>query len=132
LTAPADARWPLSGSSMRPLGHGWTAHVRPDLLRRGDLVCYLGPSGRPTVHRVHAVAADALVVRGDTARPEPQVPTSAIIGRVVALERFGLVFPLPAAGRVGALMRAIGIAWSQTAPWLQALRAELRRKSRKV
>jgi hypothetical protein len=125
--SPRLQRWPLRGGSMRPLGAGWTAVVAPGALRRGDLVCYLSASGRACVHRVHALGRAAIVVRGDSAGPEPEVPQAAIVGRVVALERGGLRLPLPAGALGGAIVRAVGLAWAAAAPGLlprwDALRA---------
>lgn len=128
----AVGRWALSGSSMRPLGTGWHAHVARQPLVAGDLVCYLSATGHATVHRVIEITPNALLVRGDTARPEPLVGHEAVIGRVVALERAGLTFALPRDGLRAVLQRRLGLAWSRLAPTLQRLRARRPFKSRKV
>lgn len=106
---------------MRPLDASWQADVRSgQALRPGDLVCYLNARGEPCLHRVLAVYDDRLAVRGDTAGPEPDVPLTAVIGRVVGLRRGRLTIALPADGTIADLQRRIGLLWSAIAPMLAA------------
>ena len=106
---------------MRQLDATWQADVLAgEPLLPGDLVCYLNARGDPCLHRVLRVHPDRLVVRGDTARPEPNVPKTAVIGRVVALHRGALTIPLPRNGRLATVQRQIGLLWSTIAPVLQA------------
>ncbi len=125
-------RWALSGSSMYPFGTGWTAEVAPGPVQRGDFVVYLDAQGRTIGHRLHGVADGWLYVRGDTVGPEPPVPASALIGRVVALERGPLRLVVPRDGAIGALWRRLGLGWAAVARRYVTERARWRRDRVKV
>lgn len=64
-------------------------HVEPSRLRVGDVVCFVDAAGEPVAHRL-AEPVDGegpLRVRGDAASGLEGVPLSALIGRVVRVER---------------------------------------------
>lgn len=125
-------RIPLRGRSMRPLGAGWFALVLPEPLSRGDLVCYLGPTGLLQLHRVHGVTDEWLFVRGDTAAPEPAVPRASVVGRVCALERGGIRIPLEAGSVTARALASLGLAWASAVPRIVRLRRALGVAARKV
>ena len=118
----------LTGRSMWPLGAPMQAGVAPVVARTlqvGDMIAFIADDAPVLwLHRVVRVAADAVVTRGDTnGFDDPPVPLSAVLGRVEAVRIGALVLPLPHSGRLGALHRRAGIAWSHFAPGLRRLRA---------
>lgn len=117
---------------MRPLGAGWFARVRPDPVSRGDLVCYIGPTGLLQLHRVHGVTDEWLFVRGDTAAPELPVPRSSVVGRVCALERGGLRIPLESGSVMARALAAVGLVWARSVPRVVRLRRAFGVPARKV
>lgn len=84
LRRRGEARWVARGRSMRgsiPDG----AEVRlvappPGGPRPGDVAMALLPGGRLVLHRVVAVAAGTVRLRGDACRrPDPPVPVEAVV-----------------------------------------------------
>lgn len=131
---------------MWPLAAPLEVHlVRPDApaaaepqslagsLRLGDVVAVLAPTrdGQPRVwiHRVVAIDAETVVLRGDTnARPDPPVPLRAVIGVVDAVRWGRVVVPWPCGqGASAQVWRDVGRGWSRIAPmakraWQRATR----------
>lgn len=106
---PVELR--VTGGSMRPLlVPGTILVVQPcgaDDVRMGDVVVARATSGRVVAHRLVARDGDALVLRGDALEaPDPPIAPSDVLGRAVAVHRFGVVLPLDASfGRaMGALL----------------------------
>ncbi len=125
----------LTGRSMWPLGAPMQAGVAPvaaKSLHVGDVIAFIA-SDAPVLwlHRVVRVEAGAIVTRGDTnGYDDPPVPFAAVLGRVEAVRIGTLVLPLPHSGRLGALHRRAGLAWSHLAPALRRLPA-VRGRTRK-
>ena len=114
----------LSGRSMWPLGpplRVGIAHTPWQSLRPGDLVAFVAAdAGQVWLHRVHAIAASGVQTRGDTrTSPDPQVPHSAVIGRVVAWRLGPMTVAVAVCGPRAQLRRRVGLAWSLVAPHLR-------------
>ncbi|OFV81495.1 MAG: signal peptidase I [Acidobacteria bacterium RBG_13_68_16] len=122
-----SVRFRAKGGSMHPTireGEAITvAPARPDAIKRGDVVLYR--SGRGVIaHRVTRVVRDpdgtlAFIPRGDssTTRDEP-VDQSAVLGRVVAVERDGRELDPTGAGAWAlAVLRATA---ARPVRWLRA------------
>jgi hypothetical protein len=99
LAGGHDLRFRARGSSMLPLlRDGDILDVQPigetPSIRSGEIVLYRSPGRGIVVHRVVGILRqgqeDILLVKGDAAHaPEPQVPASDVLGRVVSTERSG-------------------------------------------
>jgi hypothetical protein len=83
------------GSSMLPaILPGSRLHVvsaKPEALISGDVVCYVGQGAVVVAHRVvrglMGSAGDGLVVKGDSQSQEETLPASAVMYRVLRVER---------------------------------------------
>jgi hypothetical protein len=94
-----DLRFRARGSSMFPLlRDGDILDVQPigetSSIRSGEIVLYRSLGRGIVVHRVVGILREGeegiLLVKGDAAHtPEPQVPASNVLGRVVSTERQG-------------------------------------------
>ncbi len=125
----------LEGHSMWPLGAPLQAGVRQvpiGALQPGDMVAFVADfAPRVVLHRVIRLEATCLIARGDTtAREDPPVPLSAILGRVEAVRWGTLVLAIAGEGGLGTWTRRLGIAWSHRAPALRRLYAA-RKSARK-
>ena len=98
LEAGHELRFRARGSSMFPLVRdGDILGVQPiggTALRAGEIALYRSSGHGIVVHRVVGmltqVEEDILLVKGDAAKaPDPQVPASRVLGRVVSIERHG-------------------------------------------
>lgn len=93
-----DLRFRARGFSMFPLVRdGDILDVQPTgeaSIGSGEIVLYRSPGRGIVVHRVVGILRqeeeDILLVKGDAATvPDPQVPASKVLGRVVGIERGG-------------------------------------------
>lgn len=98
LNAGHDLRFRARGASMYPMVRdGDVLQVRPvglGEIELGDIVLYRSPRKGMVVHRVVGVRRDGqecvLSIRGDAAkRPDPSVPESQVMGKIVGIERLG-------------------------------------------
>ena len=124
-----EQRYRIVGRSMFPLCHPFSAVVAQTAqCQIGDIAAYIGPRGGHLVfHRVIGLEPDQIITRGDTNRHEdPAVPRTALIGRVVRIELYGLGVNLPSSGPLAVAQRRAGLAWGRAAPrlrgWLRRLR----------
>lgn len=83
-----------TGASMWPhIRHGDTVAGEPlapgEQLRTGQVIVYLTPRGRLSVHRVIGnISGSVLKVRGDSSvGPAEQVPRDSVLGKVVFIKR---------------------------------------------
>ena len=121
--ALADAgqsfRFPAHGRSMRPFIHEGDVLtvVTVDRVRRGDVVFLCKEDDHCLAHRVircyrngHGIVA--LRTQGDAnGYPDPIAPWTAVVGRVVALERSGRIISLTEGP-----VRWLGLVWAYLAP----------------
>ncbi len=122
-----SVRFRAKGGSMRPTireGEAITvAPARPGGIRRGDVILYRTERG-VIAHRVADVAkrrdgALVFIPRSDASGSRDEaVGESAILGRVVAVERRGRRLD-PSGGRA----RALAVVWAGVAAFLRRLRA---------
>jgi signal peptidase len=98
LEAGHELRFRARGSSMHPLVRdGDILDVQPisgTAPGAGEVILYRSRGHGIVVHRVVGMLTqeeeDFLLVKGDAARaPDPQVPASRVLGRVVSIERHG-------------------------------------------
>lgn len=97
----------VNGRSMAPLLRpgDWVivAAGRPEDLARGDLVVIRSGDSLIT-HRLLRVRPGRLLTKGDnTWRADPPVEPGAVLGRVMAREREGVLSPLPPYPRLACL-----------------------------
>ncbi|MSP91612.1 MAG: hypothetical protein EXR79_07390 [Myxococcales bacterium] len=105
--------WPLAAPLRVGLERVGVAALCP-----GDVVAFVGTrTGAVFVHRVRAIDGNRIRTRGDTnLAADPELPASAIIGRVAAIEWRGGRVPVPGMGVVAAIARRTGLAWATVAP----------------
>lgn len=84
-------------------------HVEASRLRVGDVVCVLDAAGETVAHRLtELVAAEGpLRLRGDAGFGLEEVPLSALIGRVVRVERGPLRYSTD--GMLGQLLAQVAL-----------------------
>jgi hypothetical protein len=104
----------VRGASMAPgLADGDRIEIaRPRLYLPGDVVAFADPEDRLVVHRLLGFrpwrGGLAAVTRGDACpRPDPPVPRSRLLGRVI-----GRPDLTPPSARAGALAGLLAIAWA--------------------
>jgi signal peptidase I len=121
------------GDSMLPfLRDGDILHVRPvpaAAVRVGDVICYAPSPGKLHLHRVVVRDARGFVTRGDALPYVEDVPTAALLGRVVARERAGRLRCLdtPAARYRSRVIAAAAPLVARALPLARALRRGWRR-----
>lgn len=107
---------PLEGDSMRPLIRRSQDPVfivpltRP--LKCGDVVLFEAPPGRYVAHRVRRIKDSYVQTLGDYCwNPDPWIPSSAVLGVAVTVERNGRRIPLD-----NSLARTLGCVWMAGLP----------------
>jgi signal peptidase len=99
LAAGGQARLRVQGGSMLPLIRpGDTvciAPCQPQQVRPGEIIVFQRGSTL-IMHRLLACSAHSLQTRGDSCRlDDAPIHPSDVLGRVVAIERDGVCYPLP-------------------------------------
>lgn len=116
LAAGETVELTIEGGSMAPFlrpGDVVTlALARPEALRPGDVVAFrAGP--RLVVHRLLAIEAESLLLRGDAGPAADRIPPDALAGRVVRASRGGRRL------RLGLGPERRLLAWLSRWGWLQ-------------
>lgn len=116
LSVQGQSMWPL----MAPMQVAVDRVPWADL-RRGDLVAIVSfRQGAVVVHRIVALDETSVQTRGDTnSAPDPRLPRSAVLGRIVRMRLGPLQFPVPASGASASLARRVGLLWGRAAPSLR-------------
>ena len=112
-------RFAAHGRSMRPFIHEGDVLtvVAADRVRRGDVVFLCKEDGHCLAHRVVRCYKDdhgivAVRTQGDAhGNPDQIVPWTAVVGKVVALERSGITISLTEGPA-----RWLGLVWAYLAP----------------
>jgi hypothetical protein len=109
-------RIPLEGDSMRPLIRRNRDPVfivpRTRPLRRGDIVLFESAPGMYVAHRVRRTRDCSVQTLGDNCwNPDPWIPSAAVLGVAVLVERDGRRIPLD-----NPLARALGRVWMAVLP----------------
>jgi len=99
------------GGSMFPFipGKSWLVvePVGTAPLVPGDVVCFIGQDEQLVAHRVITVNGDSLSVRGDRGGGCEEVPTNAVFGRVLHVQRGPLRYRT--AGVVGRVLAHVAL-----------------------